>query len=228
MDWADRAGVEAPALEPASFGALRGVRATARIGAGEPLVTVPHGRALEVLSAGAARGAPAELAKAWNIGDAYWKAAPWWARLALLLLFEAKTTAATTAATAASDGGSGEDLTPWLRSLPGADTVLLGGGADGAATALETPYDWDDDTLDAWAQYEPLSVNVRRQQRAWRDAYAALTQQEQQPSPPPVSRVEFEWALRLARSRAFSGPHEVGRGEERDHQHHRMGTSLHG
>ena len=44
------------------------------------------------------------------------------------------------------------------------------------AAALATPHDWDDATLDEWAQYAPLRAAVRQQRAAWAEEMRAAAE----------------------------------------------------
>jgi hypothetical protein len=191
MAWAAAAGVAtAPGLEVADCGGYRGVKATSPTEAGKPLVTVPA--KLTLVTTTLARTPPPGLSEAgWQVPPEAWQSSPWYVRLALLLLKEQSL-------------GDASPKALWLQALPP------------PAAFADLPMYWPPDHRDA-LQHEPLGDAADAQAAEYRAALAALQAKSSRSSGgggsggsslTAVSPAEFEWAVHVVRSRAFSGPYE--------------------
>jgi len=175
--WASAAGIAAPAVRVAVFGGVRGLQATADIAAGDTVVELPVEAAL-VVRPSAKRVVPDAACT-----PAYWKAAPWFVRMALLVL---------NARDAAERGDEG---VPAAHRAYAADLPPSG--------ALDTPVSWDEGDL-AKLHHGPVIEDVRAQRAAWTAAFERYAAAH--PSS-PYTRADWDWALASVRSRAFSGPY---------------------
>jgi hypothetical protein len=103
MTWASSNGVLAPGLELALLpSGQKGMRASSALDGGRPVITAPHKLVLETTTL--SRAPPPYLPSSWAAPDA-WASAPWYVRLALMLLYE-------------KQRGASSPFLPWLRVLP--------------------------------------------------------------------------------------------------------------
>ncbi|KAG2482134.1 hypothetical protein HYH03_018920 [Edaphochlamys debaryana] len=172
MSWArGPASIKFSGVRPSTFGGVRGLAASADLAPERLLVEVPRRSAL-VLAPAARNGAPG------LVTDAWWKGAPWFAKMGAMLIEQKRASGAS-------------PLGPWVAQLP----------QDPAVPAL-----WSDQQVAA-LQYPHLIQLVREQQKEWRDLYDTLKREGVAAGASPPSREEFQWALAVVRSRTFSGPY---------------------
>jgi len=186
MAWAAEAGVvTAPGLEVADCGGYRGVKATVPTEAGKPLVTVPAKQTLVTTTL--ARTPPSGFSEpGWEVPQEAWQSSPWYVRLALLLLKEKSL-------------GDASPMALWLKALPAPSDFS------------DLPMYWSPEHREA-LQHEPLGDAADSQAADYRAALAALQSKSAGSSGSgglsAVSPADFEWAVHVVRSRAFSGPYE--------------------
>ena len=157
-------------------GGLRGMVSTRPFEPGSVVARVPHSSVLEVTSL--PTSPPAGLTS-----RAAYLAAPWWARLALLLLREKRL-------------GSASACAPYIASLP--------------AHPLPTPQHWSDGALARLRDAE-LVARCRDAKREIAAQHAALCASPDLPpgsAAATFTASEFGWAVDMVRSRTFSGPYE--------------------
>lgn len=185
MTWAAEAGVvTAPGLEVADCGGYRGVKATVPTEAGKPLVTVPAKQTLQTTTL--ARTPPSGFMEpGWEVPPDAWQSSPWYVRLALLLLKEKSL-------------GDASPMALWLRALPSPSDFN------------DLPMHWSPEHREA-LQHEPLGDAADSQAADYRAALSALQAKSSGSGSGGLSAVsadDFEWAVHVVRSRAFSGPYE--------------------
>lgn len=169
MSWAAAAGIKSPRVAQAQFGELRGAQALEDLPPNEPIITVPRSAALVVT--------PQQKRPYDFVDAAFWKGAPWYIKMSVLLLGERQ---------------RGEESRVWgyIQQLP---------------DSIDTPVRWKEADL-AQLQYRPAIEQIQRQQQRWERQFqelkAALT-----PGAPPVTWDDFLWAMENVRSRSFSGPY---------------------
>jgi hypothetical protein len=169
--WAAAAGIDAD-IEQATFpGGLRGARATAAVAAGARFASVPRAAALVVDPRGRCP-CPAFVDAAW------WRAAPWWAKMGALLLYEASR-------------GRESPVWGYVAQLP---------------PSIDAPVNWTPAEL-AELHYPPLEASVAAQRGAWERAYTSFAAAAAGRGGASISQARFFWALEAVRSRAFSGPY---------------------
>jgi len=222
MEWAKGAGIETAELSIAHFGRehLRGLRAETALPAGSILARVPGFLALQTRSDDSGRGCPLPEEVC---APMFWKQAPWYARLALLLLFErykADPESARKLETLvlrrklkrweirpnqrrgpAKVSASNCTLSPWFRLLP--------------TTFDERPLYWTDAERRE-LQYDCLLRAISEQERKWKDLYGRFVRQTFERGGIDLkvrgglfSEQDFQWALNVVVTRAFSGPSET-------------------
>ena len=177
LTWALNRGIACPGLTPGTCGGgLRGMVSTRPIEAGAVVARVPHGSVLEVTSL------PSSPPPGLTCRAAY-LAAPWWARLALLLLREKAL-------------GSASSCAPYIASLP--------------SSPLPTPQHWSDAALARLRDGEFIA-RIKDSQREIAAQHAALCASPDLPPGSAAARFtasDFGWAVDMVRSRTFSGPYE--------------------
>ena len=179
--WAADAGILAPSVRVAFFDGVRGLQATHATTAGAPVVTLPVEAAL-LVRPGAGCPLPAAYAT-----RAYWRRAPWFSRMALLLVRARR-----------AGGGMGADPSiPPVHVAYAADLPPPGGGA------VDTPVCWSSAEVAA-LHYPPLLADVAAQRAAWDAGYASYKKAVPAST---VTQAEWDWGLTCVRSRAFSGPY---------------------
>jgi Rubisco LSMT substrate-binding len=120
---------------------------------------------------------------------------PWYVNMALKLCQLDQMTNGRIAAT--TDSGS-NDYHPWLQSLP---------------RQFDTPWHWQENTLQNLLQYPYLQNSVTRQRQEWQSYYNTYVQQHPSvqttttttTTKPLISFEHFIWGCECARSRAFAG-----------------------
>ncbi|GFR49677.1 hypothetical protein Agub_g11825, partial [Astrephomene gubernaculifera] len=194
MNWArGPASIRFSGVKPSTFAGIRGLLASKDISNDDLIVEVPRRSALVL--------APKQRNSCQGlVTDEWWKSAPWFAKLAAMILWHKRQ-------------GAQSPLAPWIAQLPSSTGV---------------PVLWSDSQLQA-LQYPPLIAQVQEQRREWQQLYdtfltsatTATTAANQQPKPKPTSsptssspppssppsREEFFWAMSVVRSRTFSGPY---------------------
>jgi hypothetical protein len=222
MEWARQAGIEIDGLCLEYFGRerLRGLVASETLPARSILARIPGYLALQTRSDDGARGCP--LPPAVCAPD-FWKGAPWWGRLALLLLYERYKSHPESAQELetrvlrrqlrrwerrpnqrrgpARVTESAMTLVPWLQLLP--------------TSFEERPLHWTPAER-RQLQYPCLERAIIEQERKWRDLYARFTKQTFMERGIALeslgglfSEHDFVWALDIVVTRAFSGPCET-------------------
>ncbi|KAI7838732.1 hypothetical protein COHA_007528 [Chlorella ohadii] len=135
IKWAGEAGIVSPKVTQAYFGELRGAKALDAIAPDEIFVTVPRGAAVVV--------APNERCPCPDFVDpAFYKEAPWFVKMALLLLWE-------------RSRGRASPVWGYIEQLP---------------SSIDTPVRWSEAELEE-LQYAPAIKEIRQQQAAWRQQY---------------------------------------------------------
>lgn len=124
MDWAKEAKIENKRIAPATFDGLRGMGAQNAIASNDILVSVP--RASAIVLAPRAKCPFKDF-----VTSEYWDAAPWFVRLALMLIHE-------------QQQGAGARLAGYLEQLP---------------LSVDLPNSWDDAMLQQ-LQYSHLITQV--------------------------------------------------------------------
>ncbi|KAL4858313.1 Histone-lysine N-methyltransferase setd3 [Chlorella vulgaris] len=169
-EWAEQAGVVFPKLTQAFFGELRGGKALAGIEPDEVFVTVPRAAALVV--------APNERCPCPEFVDAaFYKEAPWFVKMAVLLLWE-------------RSKGRKSSVWGYIEQLP---------------SSIDTAVRWEEPEI-AELQYQPAIKEIKQQQASWRKHYSSFCA-AMQPGGGKFSWDDFVWAAENVRSRAFSGPY---------------------
>jgi len=176
LSWASGvAGIKCSALAPATFGTLRGMAASGSIQQDDVLVSVPRSSSI-VLAPRARCPFPEAIKKE------YWDTAPWFVKMALLLLHQKRL-------------GSDAPLSGYLESLP---------------KRIDLPVMWDDSQLQM-LQYAVLVHKVLEQRREWEAIHARLLAEGVVPggpwsAPGALTRDDLFWAMAAVRSRTFTGP----------------------
>jgi hypothetical protein len=177
LTWAVSRGIACPGLTPGTVpGGLRGMVSTRPLEPGTVVARVPHGSVLEVTSL--PTSPPAGLTS-----RAAYLAAPWWARLALLLLREKAL-------------GTASSCAPYIASLP--------------ASPLPTPQHWSDAAVARLRDGEFIA-RIKDSTREIEAQHAALCASPHLPPGSVAARFtasEFGWGVDMVRSRTFSGPYE--------------------
>lgn len=181
LSWASTAGIQFPKVTQAYFynsngdgngdGGLRGTKALSAIDAGELFITVPRQAALVVEPTG---GCPCSD----FVSSEYWKQAPWYIKMAVLVLNEAQQ-------------GKNSRVWGYIRQLP---------------DSIDTPVRWTPQEISE-IQYPPLEEDILRQQKQWKEQYQGFIQAAASPQAKSISWDKFVWAAENVRSRAFSGPY---------------------
>ncbi|PRW57714.1 SET domain-containing [Chlorella sorokiniana] len=135
IKWAGEAGIISPKMQQAYFGELRGAKALDAIAPDEIFVTVPRAAAVVV--------APNERCPCPDFVDAaFYKEAPWFVKMAVLLLWE-------------RSRGRASPVWGYIEQLP---------------SSIDTPVRWSEAEL-VELQYAPAINEIRQQQAAWRQQY---------------------------------------------------------
>ncbi|KXZ50177.1 hypothetical protein GPECTOR_17g814 [Gonium pectorale] len=172
MGWAyGPASIRFSGVKPSTFAGIRGLAASSDIANDALIVEVPRRSAL-VLAPKQRNSCPG------MVTDDWWKSAPWFAKMAAMILWHKRQ-------------GSASPLAPWVAQLP-------------ANTGV--PFLWDDKELAA-LQYPVLIEQVRQQKAEWQALHAELASKGTPPGTTPPSASEFYWAMSCVRSRTFSGPY---------------------
>ncbi|KAA8499615.1 hypothetical protein FVE85_7200 [Porphyridium purpureum] len=184
--WASRVGIQVEpslkfsksALSPSESGSSESVELgvysvsdTVLRGASRPLIRVPAELTFSVTSVDSSN----PLRR--FVSNQYYRAAPWWLKLALQVLFE-------------RFGGYATDLQTYLDFLP---------------SKFNTPLHWKKDTLANQSQYPPLEKAVTAQLQSYQSFYTGFQAAAQDGYADKVSFEHFVWAIEVVRSRAFSG-----------------------
>ncbi|KAL4457348.1 hypothetical protein ABPG75_012213 [Micractinium tetrahymenae] len=172
LAWVQQSGIISPKLTQAYFGELRGAAAVEDIAADEVFVTVPRAAALVV--------APNERCPCPDFVDpAFYKEAPWFVKMAVLLLWERQK-------------GRASPVWGYIEQLP---------------ASIDTPVRWSEGEL-AELQYAHAIGEVRQQQGSWRQQYERFCKAVQPGVGRAFAwEDDFLWAMENVRSRAFSGPY---------------------
>lgn len=184
LRWAATAGVSLASLAPAVFEHdLRGLAATANLPPGASVARVPHAAVLEVTTSPGTPppGVPAPLFASFS----------WWARLALLLLYE-------------RSQGAASRLHSYISALP----------TPGDLAAVPLLWRNDEPAL------QQLSAALRARVDAQRAEVAAVVKALEAGDAPAWCRDagDLRWAVAISRSRTFSGPYEGSDAGERKAQ----------
>jgi len=140
-EWSSGQGIQSDKLALAEFdGGLRGVAASAGVGAGETVISVPAASVLRVI--GGNTRLPAKLQG--YVTEQTWRDAEWWGQLALLLLWEK--------GTGREASSEPSKFTRWIDVLP---------------QSMSTPLHWSEADIDE-LQYQPLVSKCIRQRTAWK------------------------------------------------------------
>ncbi|CAM9339552.1 unnamed protein product [Chrysoparadoxa australica] len=129
---------KAPKVSPGKFEGVRGVGANAGISPNEEFITV---EAANCIITTTDQICPLEA-----VDNGFWRTAPWYVRLGLLLIDTMKQ-------------GEASHLSGWVKELP---------------QKFSTPLHWDSETLE-YCQYPWLAENVAAQGRNWTSIHKALT-----------------------------------------------------
>ncbi|EFJ50052.1 hypothetical protein VOLCADRAFT_104004 [Volvox carteri f. nagariensis] len=172
MSWArGPASIRFSGVRPSTFGGVRGLAASSDIPDDALVVEVPR-RSAVVLAPKQRNSCPG------MVTDDWWKSAPWFAKMAAMLLWHKRQ-------------GSQSPLAPWIAQLP-SDTGV--------------PVLWDERQIAA-LQYPYLIAQVKEQQREWQQLYGDLVRSGTPAGVQAPSREDFFWAMSCVRSRTFSGPY---------------------
>ncbi|CAD7703203.1 unnamed protein product [Ostreobium quekettii] len=135
-DWAASSGVKLPKLSLATFEGVRGMMATADIAVDDATASVPRGAVIAL--------EPRAKRPEW-CAEEVWRDAPWFVRLALMLLREKAL-------------GAESAVWGYVASLP---------------DAIDTPICWSPEEV-AMMQYPPMAEAVREQEAQWDGLYASV------------------------------------------------------
>jgi hypothetical protein len=172
LAWAAGAGIASPKVTQAYFGDLRGAKALQPVAAGEALITVPRAAALVVEPRGSRCPCPDFVA------PSYWKEAPWYAKMAVLVLAERAR-------------GRASLVWGYIEQLP---------------ESIDTPVRWEAGEV-AELQCPPLEREIAAQRAAWREQYSRFAGAAAGLGGGGVGWERWVWAAENVRSRAFSGPY---------------------
>jgi len=173
LEWARNAGISFPKVTQALFDdGLRGMKALEPISPDEFFVSVPRGAALVVEPKG-------RCPCPHFVSSDYWKQAPWFVKMAVLLLCEAQ---------------KGRESPVWgyISQLPQA--------------SIDTPVFWSAEDLKE-LQYARLQADIAAQKDTWRTYYDEFRASSLGLDGSGIDFDRFMWALEIVRSRAFSGPY---------------------
>lgn len=176
--WAKKAGIEASNLTHALFKdknskeypPTRGLKVISRSNGSSPLVIMPRGATLSV---GPKDKSPFQT---W-VPDDVWNEKPWYARLALKLLWEREL-------------GDKSTISGYIKLLPKLGT-------------FDTLIHWEDGQL-LPLRYPSLVESAKRQRYAWSEMHMKLRNGCPEGAG-NISRDYFIWAMECVLSRAFSG-----------------------
>lgn len=173
LTWATSSKISFPKVTQAYFDELRGMKAVQKIVPDELFVTVPRSAALVVEPKG-------KCPCPEFTSPSYWKEAPWYIKMSILLLKEKKRK-------------NPRDSPVWgyILQLP---------------SSIDTPLRWTDQELQE-LQYEPLLNAVYQQRTQWKQHYGRFIEASRGLEGASVSWDEYLWATENVRSRAFSGPY---------------------
>ena len=171
LSWASTAGILFPKVTQAYFGDIRGSKALQSIEPGELFVTVPRTAALVIEPTG-------KCPITDFVSAEYWKQAPWYFKMAALLLKEASL-------------GKSSPVWGYIVQLP---------------ETIDTPVRWTDEEISE-LQYKPLEEDIMKQKKLWKEQYELFKSGAKGLPGSNVSYERFLWAAENVRSRAFSGPY---------------------
>jgi hypothetical protein len=171
LSWASTAGILFPKVTQAFFGEIRGSKALQPIDPAELFVTVPRNAALVIEPTG-------KCPITDFISADYWKQAPWYFKMAILLLQQASL-------------GKNSPVWGYIVQLP---------------DSIDTPVRWTDTEI-AELQYSPLETDIKQQKKLWKEQYDQFKAGAKALGGSNVTYERFLWAAENVRSRAFSGPY---------------------
>lgn len=222
MKWVCESGIEIAGLAIKYFGSehLRGIVAETTLPARSILARIPGSLTLQTRSDDGARGCPLPPA---ICAPEFWRSAPWWGRLSLLLLFERYKFDPESAekleklvlhrrlrrwerrpnqrSRFPGAAKSALTLSPWFQLLPTSFT--------------DRPLHWTAAERRE-LQYACLERAIVEQERKWRDLYVLFVERtftrrgiSLESLGGLFSEHDFYWALNVVVTRAFSGPCET-------------------
>lgn len=171
LSWASTAGIIFPKVTQAFFGEIRGSKALQPIDTEELFITVPRSAALVIEPTG-------KCPIPDFVSLDYWKQAPWYFKMAALLLKEASM-------------GKNSPVWGYIVQLP---------------ESIDTPVRWTDTEI-LELQYSPLETDIQQQKKLWKAQYDQFKAGSKGLKGSNVSYERFLWAAENVRSRAFSGPY---------------------
>jgi SET domain len=171
FSWASTAGIIFPKVTQAFFGEIRGSKALQPIEPAELFVTVPRTAALVIEPTG-------KCPITDFVSAEYWKQAPWYFKMAALLLKEASM-------------GKNSPVWGYIVQLP---------------ETIDTPVRWTDPEISE-LQYSPLENDIKQQRKLWKEQYELFKKGAKGLGGAHVTYDKFLWAAENVRSRAFSGPY---------------------
>jgi hypothetical protein len=171
LSWASTSGILFPKVTQAFFGDIRGSKALQPIEPAELFVTVPRTAALVIEPTG-------KCPITDFVSADYWKQAPWYFKMASLLLQQASL-------------GKTSPVWGYVIQLP---------------ETIDTPVRWKDEEITE-LQYSPLETDIKQQKQLWKDQYDQFKSGSKGLAGSTVTYERFLWAAENVRSRVFSGPY---------------------
>jgi len=171
LSWASSAEIIFPKVTQAFFGEIRGSKALLAIDAEEIFVMVPRTAALVIEPTG---NCPIPD----FVSSNYWKRAPWYFKMAALLLKE-------------DSMGKISPIWGYILQLP---------------ESIDTPVRWTNSEI-LELQYSPLETDIQQQKLLWKEQFDQFKMEAKGLKGSSVDYARFLWAAENVRSRAFSGPY---------------------